>query len=68
MRISPIFLILPTCLTIGACTAQQRYYSAQSWQRNECEKLIEKAQREQCLNRANTSYDEYRKQTATNNP
>ncbi len=68
MRISPIHLILPACLTICACTAQQRYYSAQSWQRNECEKLIEKAQREQCLNRANTSYDEYRKQTATNNP
>ena len=47
MRISPIFLILPACLTIGACTAQQRYYSAQSWQRNECEKLIEKTEREQ---------------------
>ncbi|MFO1380352.1 MAG: hypothetical protein U1F63_08310 [Chitinivorax sp.] len=65
MRIPLLCLTLTACVAISACTAQQRYYSAQGWQRNECEKLIEKTEREQCLSRANTSYDDYQKQTAS---
>jgi len=58
-----------TCTAVVAataaagCTTQQAYFSAQTWQRNECNKLVEQNERERCLARTNMSYDDYQRQT-----
>ena len=52
------------CLLAGltGCTAQQWYASGQSWQRNECFKLIDSVQRNQCLARTWVPYDQYERE------
>ena len=48
---------------LSACSARQGYASAQSWQRNQCTKIIDAQERLKCLRDADTSYDQYRKDT-----
>ncbi len=52
-----------TC-SLGACTTEQAYNSLKGYQQNECNKRVDNQDRERCLRDADTSYDEYRKQTA----
>jgi len=47
----------------SACTLQQAYYSGQAWQRNECNNLIDQNQRERCMSKTNTTYEDYKRQT-----
>jgi len=57
-------------IALGAvgCTAQQRYATGQNYQRNQCERLPDMGERQRCLEKANMSYDEYRKESqATGN-
>lgn len=56
-------LLLPICLLLGACSAQQGYYAGQAWQRQDCEKYINKTEHDTCLQRASGSYDDYQRQT-----
>ena len=55
------------CLTVSAalsgCTSRQLYNAGQGWQRNECNKLLDQGERERCLREANTTYDDYKRQT-----
>lgn len=54
---------LPALLLAGAlagCSTQQLYSSAQQWQRQECHKLPDAAERERCLKSQATSYERYR--------
>jgi len=58
-----------TCLTItlvsllcAACSSQQTYATGQTWQRNECNKIIDMQERQRCVAKANESYDTYQKQ------
>ncbi|GAB3041110.1 MULTISPECIES: hypothetical protein [Oleiagrimonas] len=57
----PIGLLMGACLLAGltGCTVQQLYASGQSWQRNECFKLIDSVQRNQCLAQTWMPYDQY---------
>ena len=60
-------LALSTCaLALGlvapGCSTQTMYESTKAWQRNECQKLQDKAERDRCLDRSNASYDSYRQQ------
>ena len=50
-------------LSLSACTAEQVYLSAQGWQRNQCNKLPDKAESDRCLSNANTAYESYKRQT-----
>jgi len=55
-------------LTIGAvllagCTSQQLYSSAQSWQRNECNRIFDKQERERCMGSTSKTYEEYKVQS-----
>ena len=66
MRLPPLaFAVLAACgavmLTPG-CSMPQAYGAAQTWQRNECYKINDPAERSRCLSSASTSYEEYKRQ------
>jgi hypothetical protein len=46
---------------LSACSARQGYASAQSWQRNQCIKIVDAQARIQCLRDADASYEDYQK-------
>jgi hypothetical protein len=48
---------------VSACTPQQRYATGQNYQRNQCERLPDMGERQRCLEKANMSYEEYRKES-----
>ena len=64
-------LAIAFLVALGAaagCTSQQRYESGQGYQRNQCERLPDMGERQRCLEKANMSYEEYRKESqATGN-
>ena len=60
-----IFILtsLLAALSLSACTTEQLYGSALSWQRGQCNKLPDKAEFDRCMSNTNTSYDSYRRET-----
>jgi hypothetical protein len=44
---------------LGACTAEQMYYSTQHWQRNECRKVRSGDDRNRCESRPQLSFEQY---------
>jgi hypothetical protein len=48
---------------LSACSSQQLYGSGQGYQRNQCERLPDMGERQRCLEKANMSYEEYKKET-----
>lgn len=60
----PFVVLMGACLMAGlsGCTVQQLYASGQSWQRNECFKLVDSLQRQQCMKRAWMPYDQYERE------
>ncbi len=60
-----IMLPLWIALALSGCAAQQIYQTGQSWQRNQCAKIIDQSQRAQCLSDTDTSYDHYRQQSGS---
>jgi hypothetical protein len=60
---APARAILVACCLLAACTSRQLYDSAQGWQRNECNRLVDLQDRKRCLESSATSYDEYKRQT-----
>jgi len=57
LRLTAVVILITV---VCACTWQQAYSSAQGWQRNQCNRLIEQAERERCLASVSMTYDEYR--------
>jgi hypothetical protein len=53
-------------LMLTACSAEQMYAAGQGWQRNQCEHLPDKAGRDQCMEKANTSYGQYQREKQGN--
>jgi len=49
------------------CTTQQLYSTGQSWQRNQCTRLMDQQERERCLANASASYETYKKQSDLEN-
>jgi len=54
---------LGAALLLTACSSQQIYDSGQAWQRNECQKLGDKAERDRCLASNQDSFETYRKKS-----
>ena len=46
----------------SGCTTQQAYSASQEWQRNQCNRIIDNAERSRCFERANTTYEDYKRQ------
>jgi hypothetical protein len=56
-------LIFPLSLALSACTTEQAYNSAQSWQQIQCNKYPDKAEADRCIANAGGSYEAYKRQT-----
>lgn len=54
--------ILVSALVLAACSGRQVYESAAGWRQNECQKILEGADRARCMETANKDYDTYNKQ------
>ncbi|UJP02032.1 MAG: hypothetical protein LZF85_09585 [Nitrosomonas sp.] len=50
-------------VTATGCTTQQLYSTGQSWQRNECSKIMDQQERARCLSSTSASYEAYKKQS-----
>ena len=50
-------------LVASGCTTRQAYYSTQTWQRNECNKLIDQNERDRCIGRTSLTFEDYKRQT-----
>jgi hypothetical protein len=57
-------LLLLMVLSLGGCTTQQLYSTGQSWQRQECLRLPDLAERDRCLRSTARSYEEFRSEAA----
>ena len=44
-------LLIACSLALAACSAGQKYDSGREWQRAECNKVIDKQDRDRCLKR-----------------
>jgi hypothetical protein len=56
-------LVLHAVWSLSACSAEQVYGSGQAWQQNQCGKIVDKAEFDRCMSKANTTYDSYKRQT-----
>jgi hypothetical protein len=59
------FVCLATILfaALSGCSSQQMYESGKGYQRNQCERLPDMGERQRCLEKANVSYEQYKKET-----
>jgi hypothetical protein len=55
-------LILASMLVLAGCSGRQVYQSATGWRQNECQKILESAERARCMEQANKDYDTYSKE------
>lgn len=55
---SPVLVLL-----LCSCTTEGAYNTAQAWQRNQCEQMVDQTIRQQCLSKLNMSFDAYKQQT-----
>lgn len=58
-----IAVTLSLAAGLPACSSQQLYGGGQEWQRTECRKIMDSQDRQRCMASANTSYDEYKRQS-----
>lgn len=67
----PNYFGLIVCLALAGlcsgCSSQQLYNTGQAYQRNQCLNMPDQAERDRCLGKTDTRYDDYRRQ-ATANP
>ncbi|WP_460531308.1 hypothetical protein [Chitinimonas naiadis] len=63
LRGKPSLLVGVLILAISGCSSKQLYLSGQNWQQEECNKQPDMQARQRCLARANTSYEDYRRET-----
>lgn len=62
-RASPVVAMVALAIAVlDGCTSEQAYSGGQAWQRTECNRLPDGMERTRCLERANTSYDDYQKE------
>lgn len=57
LRLTALAMVMTVA---SGCSGQQAYSSAQGWQRNQCNRLVDQTERERCLANTSVSYDDYR--------
>jgi hypothetical protein len=65
MKFSGCLLLLPILawtVAVAGCSGRQIYQSAAGWRQNECQKILDGAERARCLDSANKDYDTYSKE------
>ena len=70
MTRQPAWVLLCAAGTIAIAaaggTTRQTRNAMQTWQRNECNRIVEPTEHERCLAGTTTSYEDYRRQTDGN--
>jgi hypothetical protein len=51
----------------SGCTSQQLYATGQAYQRNQCLHLPDQGEREKCLSKTNTTFEDYKRETGSDN-
>lgn len=51
----------------AGCSSPQLYATGQAYQRNQCLHLLDQGERNQCLSKADTTYDEYKRESGSDN-
>jgi hypothetical protein len=46
---------------LSACSTEALYGTTQAWQRNQCERLMDRGDRERCLSRTAVPYEQYKR-------
>ena len=64
LKLLPASASLLLAFAIAGCTAQQGYQSSQGWQQNQCNQMVDQRDREQCLSKTTTSYEDYKREAA----
>lgn len=59
-----ILTTLTLLLCLAGCSSPQLYASGQGWQKQECQKMLDREQRTRCEQSAATSYERYRAESA----
>lgn len=62
MRTSAPVLALLLAASLAGCSSRQLHATGQQWQRNECERLQDAAERNRCIANSKSSYDDYQRQ------
>ncbi len=57
-----LFFSLLLACSLQACTSQQLYQATQASRQNECNKLVDRAEHDRCMQAANKEYDQYHKE------
>ena len=63
---TPLFMMLAAAaaVALAGCSSQQLYATGQGWQKQECQKILEREQRTRCEQSAATSYERYQAEAA----
>ena len=58
---TPPFILQAVAMVVSlfGCSSQQLYATGQGWQKQECQKILEREQRMRCEQSAATSYERY---------
>lgn len=59
-----IALLAGVLVVVTGCTSREIYQSTVGWRQNECQKVMDVADRAQCMQTASKDYDSYSKQKA----
>jgi hypothetical protein len=59
-----ILALAAAALALGACSAQQRFETAQGAARGECARLVDRSEYDRCMARASQTYDELQREEA----
>lgn len=54
--------LVAAALALTGCSSQQLYAAGQGWQRNECNRLPDRADRERCAADAERTYDAWQRE------
>lgn len=49
-------------LALSGCSGRQLYDGASGWRENECNRIVDVAERERCLETARLDYERYRRE------
>lgn len=61
LELRTTLLVFMLTLLVAGCSGRQIYDSAAGWRQNECQKILESAERARCMENANKDYDSYKK-------
>lgn len=63
LRLAPLLIAFTAITNLASCSSQQLYGVGQAWKKNECNKIIDMQERNQCMGSTQTSYEDYKRQS-----